>query len=107
MNLQQQIGNKIKELRNQSGITQEKLSELADLDISFISEIESGKRNITVNTIEKLAKAFNIKPSDFITDTEIKDIIPKKELIKSISDILQEFDYEVISSIFTILKSKR
>ena len=61
------IGKKIKELRKQRGYTQEKLSELANIDYKYIQRIE-GKTPpaLKVDTIEKLAKAFNISISKLL-----------------------------------------
>lgn len=65
--LQQKLGKKIKTLRNDAGLSQEKLGELTDLDRTYISDIERGKRNPSLKSLEKLAKALKISISD-ITD---------------------------------------
>lgn len=66
-NAQQKLGNKIKQLRKVAGISQEVLGEMAGLDRTYISGIERGVRNPSLNNIEKLAKAFKIKVSE-LTD---------------------------------------
>ena len=65
--LQQKLGSKIKTLRNEAGLSQEKLGELTGLDRTYISDIERGKRNPSLKSLEKLAKALKISISD-ITD---------------------------------------
>ena len=65
MNIKQKIGNKIKILRKNAGMSQERLAYLADIDRTYISSIEKGERNISIITIEKLSKAFKISIKDF------------------------------------------
>lgn len=48
------------------GLTQERLGELTDLDRTYISGIERGKRNPSIAAIEQLAKALKVKTSDLI-----------------------------------------
>lgn len=58
------FGAKIKALRISKGYSQEKLAELADLDRTYIPGIESGKRNVSIIVIEKIAKAFQLTISN-------------------------------------------
>lgn len=62
--LQQKLGQKIKTLRTGAGLTQEKLGELTGLDRTYISDIERGKRNPSLKSLEKLAKALRVSISD-------------------------------------------
>ena len=63
-NIRIRLGTRIRELRKRRGYTQEKLSELADIDYKYLQRIE-GKRPpaLKVDTIEKLAKALKVDPS--------------------------------------------
>lgn len=60
------LGLRVKELRISKGYSQEKLAELADLDRTYIPGIESGKRNVSIVVVEKIAKAFNITISELL-----------------------------------------
>lgn len=60
----QKLGKKIRDLRKDQGLSQEQLSFAAKIDRSYISEIENGLRNPSLQTLEKLAKAFKVKLSD-------------------------------------------
>jgi transcriptional regulator with XRE-family HTH domain len=62
------IGLRVKELRISKGYSQEQLAELADLDRTYIPGIESGKRNISIVVVEKLAMAFQITISELMND---------------------------------------
>ncbi len=100
------FGNKVRFLRNKNGITQEKLSEMTDLDISFISMIEHGKKNITINTIEKIARAFNLNIIDLLSfdDKIISFSYPtRSEIIRAINEKLETYDYETLFSLYSFL----
>ncbi len=61
----EKIGERIKELRREANISQEKLAELAGLDRTYINSVENGRRNISVINIEKIANAFGLTLKDF------------------------------------------
>ena len=63
----------IKYFRLKSNMTQEQLAEKSDLSVSYIKQIESGKefKNITFNTISKIAKALNIDVKELFNEIEI------------------------------------
>ncbi|MGZ4973560.1 MAG: helix-turn-helix domain-containing protein, partial [Limisphaerales bacterium] len=60
-------GNAVRKLRRQMGISQEELAERADLHRTYIAGIERGGRNITLRSIDKLAKAFNVSVAALLT----------------------------------------
>ena len=60
------FGQRVKELRSSKGYSQEKLAEISDLDRTYIPGIESGKRNVSIAVVEKIAKAFNISISELL-----------------------------------------
>jgi transcriptional regulator with XRE-family HTH domain len=68
MDVRKKIGSRIKELRNKANISQMKLALLADLDRTYITSVENGKRNISIVNIEKIVTALNISLTDFFND---------------------------------------
>ena len=65
--IEKKLGRKIRELREKAGLTQERLAELSGIDYKHIQLLESKNPPAAkLNTIEKLAKAFKIKPSELI-----------------------------------------
>jgi transcriptional regulator with XRE-family HTH domain len=66
LSVQQKLGKKLQALRKEAGISQEKLGELTGLDQTYISGIERGKRNPSLRSIEKLAKALNVNVSELV-----------------------------------------
>ena len=59
------VGKRIKELRNKLGISQEELADIAELDRTYITSVECGKRNISIVNIEKLAIALKVTIKEF------------------------------------------
>ena len=62
----EEFGNRIRKMRKEKGMTQDKLSELTDISARNISDIENGKVNSTYSTIYVLAKAFGITMSELL-----------------------------------------
>lgn len=67
MDIKSLVGKRVKELRNNMGISQEELADLAGLDRTYITSVECGRRNISIVNIEKLAKALKVSLSEFFT----------------------------------------
>lgn len=75
------LGIKIKNLREQIGLSQEKLADLLKISRPSLSQIENGGRKISAEEIAKLSRIFNI-PTDVLLDIE-KDIKVTLEKRKS------------------------
>ena len=57
--------NKLKEIREKQGISQEELAEKSEVSRTTISELETEKKEVTTNiTLEKIAKALGLKVAD-------------------------------------------
>jgi len=57
-------------LRDQLGMSQEKLAEAAGLHRTYISDVERGARNISLNSINKLARALQVSASTLLLERE-------------------------------------
>lgn len=64
------VGNTIKRIRIEKGLSQEVLSGLADIGRSHLAMIETGRKNANLETIWKISEALEMKPSDFIRQVE-------------------------------------
>lgn len=60
----ERFGERIRALRNERGISQEKFAELCGLDRTYISGVERGTRNVSFKNIERIAQALGISKSD-------------------------------------------
>ena len=70
MELAKAFGVVLRELRKEVGLTQEQLGLEADLRRTFVSLLELGQQQPTLQTIFKLSVALNKKPSEIMTMVE-------------------------------------
>lgn len=59
------VGTRIKELRTEKGLSQEKLAFKAGIDRTYIASVESGKRNISIVNLEKIVNSLDTTFADF------------------------------------------
>ncbi len=66
-NSQSKIGKNLKKLRQEKGISQDRLSKLADLSLNTVVTVESGANpNPTIETLTRIAKALNVGVDDLL-----------------------------------------
>ena len=58
------IGNRIRELRSHTGLSQEKFAQKIGMDRTYFASVELGKRNISIVNIEKIANGLEISLSE-------------------------------------------
>lgn len=62
------FGNKVRKERDKLELSQEELATKAGVHRTYIGMIERAEKNITLENIEKVAKALGLKLSDFFSD---------------------------------------
>jgi len=61
------VSKNIRRLREQKGISQDRLSKLADISLNTIAKLELNEtQNPTIETLQKIAKALDVKVEDLI-----------------------------------------
>lgn len=70
MEILQGLSMQLVKYRKQSGLSQEKLAEIANIHRTYISQIERGLKSPTLETIFRICSALNVKPNQFIKDVE-------------------------------------
>lgn len=65
LNIQEKFGKRLRELRGNKGLSQEKLSKQAGFDRTYVGKIERGEKNPTLKTIDKLASSLEIQIKEF------------------------------------------
>lgn len=68
MNLRAVFGLNVQRLRRERKLSQEQLSFIARRTRAYISSVEAGRRNATLDTLEALAKALDVAPEELITE---------------------------------------
>lgn len=101
-----QIGNRIKEVREQNDYSQAKLAEETDLSVSYISHIENAKRKASLESIIRIVNALGItvdellagvqlhNPTDYQTDIDL--------LMTECSAEEKRFIYELVKTSGTL-----
>ncbi|MBW8001995.1 MAG: helix-turn-helix transcriptional regulator [Planctomycetes bacterium] len=65
-NINKEVGFNIRKIREDKGLSQEKLAALADLHRAYVGQIERGEKNIGLRNLEKIAKALKINTKDLL-----------------------------------------
>ncbi len=60
MDIKSSFGNRVRELRNEIGISQEKFALKIDMDRTYFASVETGKRNISIENIYKIANGLGV-----------------------------------------------
>ncbi len=58
--IKSEFGSRVRELRKLNGYSQEKFALKIDMDRTYLASVESGKRNISLENISKIAKGLNV-----------------------------------------------
>jgi len=100
MDIKQMIGARIKKIRTGKGITQEQLAEKININPKYLSSIERGKENPTLDILIKIARSLDVNLDDIFKLVQIEDPAKRKDLIKS---LLNEADSEQLKLAFKVL----
>jgi transcriptional regulator with XRE-family HTH domain len=60
------FGQNVRRIRNEAGLSQEELADRADLHRTYISSIERGQRNVSLENIFAIAAALGVSPADLV-----------------------------------------
>jgi transcriptional regulator with XRE-family HTH domain len=74
LDIRKRFGKRVKKLREAIGLSHEALARLVKLDTSYISGIEKGEEDISIEMIQKLSIAFQIKISDLFEGLELFEV---------------------------------
>jgi transcriptional regulator with XRE-family HTH domain len=72
MDIKLKVGQRIKELRKELGLSQEGLANEAEVDRTYVTDVENGRRNVSLEILEKLIRALDISFTEFFNSREFK-----------------------------------
>ncbi|MGO4541079.1 helix-turn-helix domain-containing protein [Paenibacillus sp. 2TAB19] len=101
------IGERIRTLRKEKGYTQEFLSEKSGIHVTYISDIERGERNISMETLEKVINALEVNPVEVFRIEGIEGIeerTDKQELIEALDSLLSGRKIEEVKLVLRLAK---
>ncbi|HBD94723.1 MAG: hypothetical protein A2015_03730 [Spirochaetes bacterium GWF1_31_7] len=96
MSLRIEIGRRIKQLREDMKLSQEDFAEKIAVDVSYLSGVENGKRNITLDTLDKITEKLNVDISNKLINIDTTGIIGKQEYISDICKAVSGMDIEML-----------
>jgi transcriptional regulator with XRE-family HTH domain len=67
MELRQVVGKNIRAAREAAGLAQDALAHAADIHPTYLSGVETGKRNITLNVLERIAAALAVDEATLLS----------------------------------------
>ena len=72
MDIKLKVGQRMRELRKKNKLSQESLAYNAEVDRTYVTDVENGRRNVSVEILERLIKALNVSISEFFNAKEFK-----------------------------------
>jgi len=102
MDIKQMIGTRIKEIRTRKRLTQEQLSEKMEINPKYLSSIERGNENPTLNTLIKLSESLEVDLGEIFSHIQIEDPGERKSMITS---LLDQADDEQLKLAFKVLSA--
>jgi transcriptional regulator with XRE-family HTH domain len=72
MNIKDKVGGRVRELRHKLGLSQEALANKAGVDRTYMTDVENGRRNISVELLEKIIIALEVSFQEFFNAKEFK-----------------------------------
>jgi len=92
MKEKQLLGRRIKRLRSQLGLTQDALAERVQISPKYLSNIERGRENPTLDTLLRLARSLKVEPWEvFVLDSEALD---RQALRSQVARLLEQTNNE-------------
>ena len=85
-NVNKLIGEKIKNMRNRNGLTQQELADRTELTKGFISQLERGLVSASVATLFDLIECLGTTPAEFFREQEEQVVFSEKEYFEKIDE---------------------
>ena len=99
------LGGKLKLLRTKRGITQDDLAQFLDLSKGQVSNLENGKRNLSLRQLEKICEFFKVHMSYFFmveTSDSCLDLIEKARILFNSNELSSEEKEDLFTSIMRV-----
>ena len=103
MDRKQTIGSRIKNIRTKKKLTQEQLSEKVGINPKYLSSIERGLENPTLNTLIKVSESLNVNLDDVFSQLQIEDPAERKSLIISLLDQADDDQLKLAYKILSVI----
>lgn len=101
------VGENIRFVRKEKGLTQEELAERINLQQAYIGGVERGERNISMLTLQKIAIGLEVSPEIFLSFGNIKSLNnpQKEELLSIFISLLHTKDIDELKFILKFIQN--
>ena len=89
------IGNKIYQLRRSINMTQQELAEKVGISVTFLSEIENGRKSMSVDTLIKLSKRLQVSLDTIVFGKDAEDDM-QKDVVSMMSTLPLEYNESIL-----------
>lgn len=72
MNIKEKVGQRIRELSKELGISQEALALKSEVDRTYVTDVENGRRNVSLEILERIVKGLEVSLNEFFNSKEFK-----------------------------------
>ena len=105
MDTKELLGSRMRYLRKKRGLTQERLAEIANVDVKYMGNIERGRENPTIGVLEKIASALVVKIHQLL-DFE-HEVRGKRLLRRHITRVLDTCDERELQTILKLVNAMK
>ena len=102
------LGTRVRMERKKRRVTQERLAELADLNLSYLSEIERGIANVSLCIVADIAKALEMSVGELLSapscDTETPDIQSLVQQVQVLEEKQRKMFFKVAQSVLSAIR---
>ncbi|AIQ38562.1 XRE family transcriptional regulator [Paenibacillus sp. FSL R5-0345] len=81
------VGERIRRLRKDKGLSQEQLAELSGLHTNYVGQVERGEKNLTIETLQKVVVGLGVSLEEFF---RYLDPMKRKDTLGQIVEMLSE-----------------
>ena len=101
-----EVGKRITELRLDRGFTREKLSELADVSVQFLADIEKGRKSMTIATLRKISAALLVSTDYIVNGTENDENFAINSILNTLSHKNKKQAEKILTAFAEAVNSK-
>lgn len=104
MDKKAQLGKRIGEMRKRQGLSQERLAERAGISAQYVSNIERGKENPTLDLLLRLSEALRVSLGQ-MCDFDAVDEMDQRKMRGAAAEMLRKIDSEHLKIVLKLLKA--
>ena len=72
MDIKLKVGQRVRQLRKELELSQEALALKSEVDRTYVTDVEAGRRNVSLEILERLIKGLDVSIADFFYSKEFK-----------------------------------